>query len=157
MTAQGAAHSAVVKARAKGDLTPLPCEQCVEPDPGIATLAHHDDYSRPLSVRWLCRPHHHAWHREHGHAEGWEYPAATPRLVRTAPPPQSRRFSGQALAHVRLRASFAQAEFARLLGIGCRTLQRYEAGDDVPSANLIGKVAVITGCKLDDLFDTPPV
>lgn len=27
------------------------------------TDAHHDDYSKPLSVRWLCRRHHTQWHR----------------------------------------------------------------------------------------------
>jgi hypothetical protein len=24
--------------------------------------AHHDDYARPLDVRWLCRPHHRLTH-----------------------------------------------------------------------------------------------
>ncbi|WP_218650451.1 hypothetical protein [Brevundimonas sp. P7753] len=26
--------------------------------------AHHDDYSRPLDVRWLCRAHHMEVHNE---------------------------------------------------------------------------------------------
>lgn len=30
------------------------CEVCGE----MAVEAHHDDYSKPLEVRWLCRPHH---------------------------------------------------------------------------------------------------
>jgi ribosomal protein S27AE len=25
--------------------------------------AHHNDYLKPLDVRWLCRPHHLEWHR----------------------------------------------------------------------------------------------
>lgn len=37
-----------------GNLARGSCEVCGEP----AAEAHHDDYSRPLDVRWLC-PHHH--------------------------------------------------------------------------------------------------
>ena len=41
-----------------GRLMPLPCEVCgVEP-----VEAHHDDYSKPGEVRWLCREHHLAHH-----------------------------------------------------------------------------------------------
>lgn len=27
---------------------------------------HHDDYARPLEVRWLCPACHHEWHAKHG-------------------------------------------------------------------------------------------
>lgn len=33
---------------------------------------HHDDYSRPLSVRWLCAEHHNQWHKENGEAKNAE-------------------------------------------------------------------------------------
>jgi hypothetical protein len=42
---------------------PEPCERCGAPD----AEKHHDDYSRPLAVRWLCRSCHLALH---GCAEG---------------------------------------------------------------------------------------
>lgn len=49
----------VARAVACGQLERLPCEVC-----GTAkTEAHHDDYSKPLDVRWLCQPHHRAHHR----------------------------------------------------------------------------------------------
>jgi hypothetical protein len=44
------AISAVALARYHGTLIPQPCEVC-----GATKVhAHHDDYSRPLDVRWLC-------------------------------------------------------------------------------------------------------
>ena len=44
---------------AKGVLVRLPCETCGAP----VSHAHHDDYSKPLEVRWLCQTHHAEHHR----------------------------------------------------------------------------------------------
>jgi hypothetical protein len=52
------ARDEVRKARLRGDLVPLPCEVCGN----TKTHAHHDDYRRPLDVRWLCRKHHEEEH-----------------------------------------------------------------------------------------------
>lgn len=48
------AHLAVQRGLKSGDLVRQPCEVCGHP----RTDAHHDDYSEPLTVRWLCRQHH---------------------------------------------------------------------------------------------------
>lgn len=37
-----------------------PCRICGN---NTKVEAHHDDYSRPLDVEWLCETHHKAWHR----------------------------------------------------------------------------------------------
>ena len=42
-----------------GKLLRRPCEVCAGKADG-----HHDDYARPLEVRWLCRQHHMAHHHE---------------------------------------------------------------------------------------------
>ncbi len=56
------AHDAVGYAIDTGRLSRCPCEVC-----GSAKAqAHHDDYRRPLDVRWLCITHHRAWHVQHG-------------------------------------------------------------------------------------------
>lgn len=45
----------VHKAIKNGTLVRQPCEVCGST---TAIAAHHDDYSKPLNVRWLCRKHH---------------------------------------------------------------------------------------------------
>ena len=41
-------------ARRLGWLTRQPCEVCGD----HASDAHHEDYRKPLAVRWLCKTHH---------------------------------------------------------------------------------------------------
>lgn len=57
----------VMKAIQSGKLVPRPCEVCgitgFQKDGRNKIEAHHDDYNKPLSVRWLCQPHHHEWHK----------------------------------------------------------------------------------------------
>lgn len=62
--ASRARHPERYRSRAKinnalrdGRLTRQPCEVC-----GKRAQAHHEDYSRPLDVRWLCKKHHDAVH-----------------------------------------------------------------------------------------------
>jgi len=43
----------------RGLLKPRPCETCGF----FVTEMHHDDYDKPLEVRWLCRKCHLAFHR----------------------------------------------------------------------------------------------
>lgn len=50
------AHKRVEYAVKVGRLVRQPCEACGDEK----VTAHHDDYSKPLEVRWLCRPHHEA-------------------------------------------------------------------------------------------------
>lgn len=58
------ARNAVSNGLRDGKLTREPCEVCGDPD----TQAHHDDYSKPLEVRWLCFKHHREI--EHGQIVG---------------------------------------------------------------------------------------
>ncbi len=48
------AQRIVERAIAAGELKRQSCEECGEP----RSHAHHDDYSDPLDVRWLCASHH---------------------------------------------------------------------------------------------------
>ena len=51
---QGRAHKAVFDAINRGDLKRKPCEVCESEQ----VQGHHDDYDKPLDVRWLCQIHH---------------------------------------------------------------------------------------------------
>jgi hypothetical protein len=52
-------------------LVPQPCERCGKPPFDEAkvrrlVMAHHEDYTQPLQVNWLCRECHRARHKELG-------------------------------------------------------------------------------------------
>lgn len=47
----------------RGNLKPQPCEVCGSKS---FIVAHHDDYAKPLDVRWLCRTDHKHHHHQHG-------------------------------------------------------------------------------------------
>lgn len=53
-----AAHNAVARALKNGSLVKKQCEMCGS----IMSVAHHDDYTKPLDVMWLCTIHHKARH-----------------------------------------------------------------------------------------------
>lgn len=69
-----AAREAVAAEVQAGRLKREPCERCGE----VKTQAHHDDYSKPLQVRWLCQEHHTDVHREIGAPMGRQLRADSP-------------------------------------------------------------------------------
>lgn len=57
------ARSAVLRAIRRGDLVRKPCEVCGSE---LRVEGHHDNYDKPLEVRWLCREHHMEEHQTLG-------------------------------------------------------------------------------------------
>jgi len=58
--ARARAVNILYRARKSGNIKPSPCEVC-----GVGKVeGHHEDYSKPLQVRWLCRKHHKMVHRK---------------------------------------------------------------------------------------------
>lgn len=68
-----AARRAVQVEIRSGRLVRQPCEKCG----ADKAHAHHDDYSRPLDVRWLCRTHHDEHHRLMGDKQSGAKPTGT--------------------------------------------------------------------------------
>lgn len=60
---KGRASQMLRDAVRQGKIKRQPCEVCNEPE----AQGHHDDYSKPLEVRWLCARH----HRENHLFEPW--------------------------------------------------------------------------------------
>lgn len=59
ITPRGFARRVVWGSLMHGYIVKGPCEVC-----GAEKVdGHHDDYSKPSKVRWLCRAHHAEWHR----------------------------------------------------------------------------------------------
>jgi hypothetical protein len=85
---RAAAWRAVSRAIRSGRLVPMPCQKCGEPQ----TEAHHDDYAKPLEVRWLC----HLCHREeHGRLC---VPKETALVLRTDASPATHCVNGHELS-----------------------------------------------------------
>jgi hypothetical protein len=57
------AHGKISYAIKTGLLARMPCEVCSSTE---NIHAHHDDYSKPLNIRWLCAIHHNKWHKING-------------------------------------------------------------------------------------------
>ena len=75
---KNSAHKAVAYALARGRIERKPCERCGKHG---RVHAHHDDYSRPLDVMWLCPNHHRERHRELAAQGASEGPANGRSLV----------------------------------------------------------------------------
>lgn len=65
------AHWTVQNALRNGKLIKQPCEICGKDK----THAHHDDYSQPLCVKWLCHTCHVDTHHPHRHKQKVPHPA----------------------------------------------------------------------------------
>jgi len=61
-TVKRAAHILIGNYVRDGKILKQPCEKCRNPK----AEAHHDDYAKPLDVRWLCVDCHNKWHKENG-------------------------------------------------------------------------------------------
>jgi hypothetical protein len=65
-----AAARELAKGLRRGLVSRKPCELC-----GASKAhAHHDDYAKPLEVRWLCRSHHMKWHAVNGEGANADVP-----------------------------------------------------------------------------------
>lgn len=71
-------HNLTETAIQQGVLKRQPCEVCgangTFADGRSEVQAHHDDYNKPLDVRWLCQKHHHEWHKNNTPKERKEPP-----------------------------------------------------------------------------------
>lgn len=54
------AQTAIGNAVRTGQIRRMPCERCGS----LRVHGHHEDYSKPLEVMWLCPKHHKERHRE---------------------------------------------------------------------------------------------
>jgi hypothetical protein len=128
------AHAAVAKALRDGILKRGKCEDCGS----FRVEAHHDDYDKPLDVRWLCRRHHVEFHvllrRQQKAAE----------QLAKSPVPRERKgaiFKRRVLVEVN-RRKLSDAEAARVLRDLCL---HYATKADIPASDMIVGATEFTG------------
>lgn len=116
------AHAAVFKSRREFKIHTSPCCICGD----VNAVAHHDDYTQPFRVAWLCNAHHRQRHVELGWGVAIKGKVGgirkreeeIPLLVRI-----SRAAAKKAiLEHIKIHGSRTAA--ARVLGVTTETLRQ---------------------------------
>jgi hypothetical protein len=120
-------HAAIMD----GTLVRGPCEVCgaTKNQDGSGIEGHHDDYSRPLKVRWLCEEHHIQWHRENGKdsyvGERKERKPilSLPEVIPTG------LIEGRQIRAARGLTGISQLDLAKTANVALATLRRMEGTD----------------------------
>jgi DNA-binding XRE family transcriptional regulator/ribosomal protein S27AE len=137
------ASNAVARAIRSGELIRArSCERCGS---GVHVIAHHDDYAKPLDVRWLCRKCHVHWHQ--GHVALNRPDDLSPLSVRT--PRQN------ALYTHRIAAGLSRDKLAARAGVTAKTVFNIERGLVEPNEATLRVLAQALGCEVTDLTDEP--
>ncbi|MFA4834882.1 MAG: hypothetical protein WC749_02255 [Dehalococcoidia bacterium] len=115
MTAYNYAHDRVAVAVKRGELIkPDTCSMCGEKK---IIMAHHNDYSKPLDIIWVCQACHMKIHRGAPISQG--------KLVRTIVQLPDETFEW--IRHEAFEQKISIAELIRRIIDDCRHTQRHEA------------------------------
>lgn len=102
---RGRAWSLVRRAIRDGFLTPAPCESCG----AERSEAHHDNYDKPLDVRWLCNKCHKKEHTGEAH------------------PHLPSQMTSEELREILGRLGLSQRQAARIVGAHERSMRQWVA------------------------------
>ncbi len=134
-------QNAVAKAIRHGELVrPQTCSECKSKSGrGAGTMqGHHDDYAKPLDVRWLCSSCHIKWHK-HNTAKSSELAYREADAVRT---PLGRR-----LETLRIERQLSCSFLERHAGIAYGLVSKIESGRRPnPTLGTVAALAKALGC-----------
>lgn len=128
------ANQMVTAAIKRGDIKKQPCERCGKEK----AIAHHDDYSKPLDVMWLCTKHHGERHREIG-----KLPQKFPMSRKRADISFDKTMSAE--AHILLKVQMAGcghrlAQASDLLGIAYTDVSGLRSGRLTPTREMAMRI-----------------
>lgn len=52
----------------------------------------------------------------------------------------------------RVNKGFTQAQLAKAVGVGVKTIQNWESGSSSPRADKMPEICDVLGCKIDDII-----